>query len=94
MSENYELFFECSDDLILGKIFSYANIPEHYREGDQIANLNTDDVMDALNKADAAVDEDTFDEGMPGMSGTFYKVYVKDETVFRAKLTDVLLKLL
>ena len=85
---------EFEEDFLRGELFSFAEIPDGWHEGDYIAELNHGEILDALNESADFVDEDVFDGDMPGMSGAYYKVYATDVEAFRQKLTDRLLLLL
>jgi len=85
---------EFEEDFLRGELFSFAEIPEKWQEGDYIAELDHYEILDALNESADYVDEEVFEDGMPGMSGTYYKVYAADVQAFRSKLTNRLLLLL
>lgn len=75
-------------------MFNFADIPEVWHEGVYIGELDTYEILNALYESADFVGEDVFDDGMPRMSGTYYKVYAEDIESFRKKLTTALLKLL
>lgn len=85
---------EFEEDFLRGELFSFAEIPEFWSEGDFIAELDHSEILEALNESADFVDEDVFEDGMPGMSGAFYKVYAADVESFRKKLSNGLLLLL
>ena len=39
------------DDSIIGALFSFADIPEFWNEGDYIANLDIYDILDTLHNS-------------------------------------------
>ena len=88
-----KIVLEFATDSLRGELFSYADIPEKWHEGDFIAELDHNDLLTVLNETADHV-EDTEFEGGPGMSDNYYKVYAIDEAAFRSKLTEKLLKLL
>ena len=85
---------EFEEDFLRGELFSFAEIPEFWSEGDFIAELDHSEILEALNESADFVDEDVFEDGMPGMSGSYYKVYTADPERFRSSLTSRLLQLL
>ncbi len=89
-----EPILEFGEDFLRGKLFSFAEIPDYWHEGDFIPELDTYEILDALNDTADFVDEDVFEDGMPGMSGSYYKVYAANPEGFRGKLTIRLLQLL
>lgn len=85
---------EFEDDFLRRKVFNFADIPKAWHEGDFLAELDTYEILEALTESADFVEKDTFEDGMPGMSGTFYRVFAEDTERFRRELTTVLLKLL
>ncbi|MBP83272.1 MAG: hypothetical protein CMO61_05430 [Verrucomicrobiales bacterium] len=90
--ENPILEFE--EDSLRGKLFNFAEIPEKWHEGDYIAELDHYSILEALNESAEGVDVDVFEDGGPGISGSFYSVYATDVATFKLKLTQKLLGLL
>ncbi len=93
MSEQTPVF-EFEEDSLWGEVFGFADIPEFWRDGDYICELDRSDVLEALNKSADYVDEDVFDDGGFGTCGAYYKVYTNDVEAFRMKLTSELILLL
>jgi hypothetical protein len=89
-----EPILEFEEDSLRGELFSFAEIPEFWNEGDYICMLDHNEILEVLNETADFVDEDLFEDGMPGMSGAYYKVYADDVESFRQKLTTGLLTLL
>jgi hypothetical protein len=85
---------EFEEDFLHLEPFSFAEIPDRWHEGDYIANLDGHEILNALYEAADYVDEEVFEDGPPGMSGTYYKVYAEDVESFRVELTKHLLLLL
>jgi hypothetical protein len=81
-------------DSLRDELFDFADIPKKWHEGDYIAELDHYSILEALNESADYVDEDVFEDGGPGMSGAYYKVYAADESTFKRKLTKKLLALL
>jgi hypothetical protein len=75
--------FEFEEDSLYGEVFGFADIPESWRDGDFISELNRSDVLVALNKSADYVDEDVFDDGGFGTCGAYYKVYANDVNAFK-----------
>ena len=88
-----KIVLEFSTDNMRGAVFSYADIPAHWFEGDHIAGLDHNAIMDVIYESADLVTDEEF-EGGPGMSDTYYQVHAKDEKAFRARLSVGLIKLL
>lgn len=88
-----KLIFECSEDFIVGEIFSHADIPSEIEDEHDPAALDQTSILEVLENAADYVDDIAFDGG-PGMSDSYFKVYALDEVEFRKKLTAGLIALL
>jgi len=84
----------CDEEALRGEVFYFADIPECWEEGDFIAELDHYDILDILCETADYVDSDVFEDGMPGMSGAYYKVYAADVKQFKRKLSEGLISLL
>ena len=93
MSNEEKKLFACDDDEVRYKLLSYADIPKKWYEEDYVGNLDHYKLMDILNETTAHVDDSSFEDGMPGGSGHYYTVYVRDEEDFRRKVTEKVLAL-
>lgn len=89
-----KLIMEFSEDDLRGELFAFADIPAKWHEGDFISELNRSDILEALDESASYVDIDSFEDGGPGMSDNYYKVYAYDKATFRQKLTEKLMTLL
>jgi len=89
-----ETVLEFEEEFLHSTPFSFAEIPDRWQEGDYIANLDGGEILNALNEAADYVEEEVFEDGPPGMSGTYYKFYAEDVESFRVELTKHLLLLL
>ena len=94
MEKEEKPLLEFEEDSLRGELFYFADIPDEWHDGDNIEELDQSDILDALIETADFVDEDVFEDGMPGMSGAYYKVYASDADSFKTKLTSSLLELL
>jgi len=92
MSEKEKMVMAFEEDDIWGEPFSYVDFQGKLPEFDT-ALIDRDDIMRALEESASYVDEDIFEDGGPGMSGAYYKVYARDETTFKKALAERLLKI-
>ena len=89
-----EPLLEFEEEALTGEACFFADLPDKWHEGDFFAELDHYKVLEALHESADYVNEDAFEEGGPGMSGAYYKVYAQDKEAFRRKLTARLLTLL
>ena len=91
---NDKPILEFEEDSLVGQVFCFADIPDKWQDGDYAASLDRYAVEEVLIESADFVHEDVFEDGGPGMSGAYYKVYAKDADRFRTKLTRRMLKLI
>lgn len=94
MQNEEKIVLEFEEDFIRGEIFSYADLPEKWQEGDYAAMLDYSDLVQCLEESASYVDQQIDDGDIPGMCGAYFKVYTRDEQAFRKELTRQLLLLL
>jgi hypothetical protein len=91
---NDKPILEFEEDSLVGEVFCFADIPDKWQDGDYAALLDRYAVEEALVESADFVDENVFEDGGPGMSGAYYKVYAKDVERFRTELTHRIIKLI
>jgi hypothetical protein len=81
--------FEGDEEVLAEELLRLCGLEAEFPDTD-LAMLDLPDVMDAAcNHADEFNQED-FDEGMPGSSGAYVTIHVKDREAFLRKLADEL----
>ena len=88
-----KLILEFGDDNMKEVLFSFADIPEKWFDGDFIVELDHYAILDVVDDVASHVNDEEF-EGGPGVSGHYYKVYAYDLNSFRKALTKRLMELL